>query len=366
MRMGNPDSGPLAEDADWDALARYLAGESSPDEAAQMRRWLDARPERAELVAAMQRALEPLAGSAPADIDVEHALRTVHARIAADVAPARPAVTVMRGDARRLPPRWHARTVPVWQRTGLRAAAAVLLVAGAALIWRNTQPNGAGRAATVARRVTTSVGERDSVRLADGSRIVLGPGSALAIGADFGDKARDVMLEGEAYFDVVHDATRPFTVHAGSATIVDVGTTFTVRSDSGTGVRVAVTSGMVQLRRTPADSASGVVLHAGDVGVVSGNGPMAVARGTTSADDSAFATGRLAFHDAPLTDVSAALKRWYGVDLSASDSSLARRRLTATFEGEPVERVLSVIGLTLGVDVQRNGTTVIVRPPRRR
>jgi transmembrane sensor len=367
--MGNPDSGALAEDADWEALARYLAGESSPEEAAQMRRWLDARPERAELVAAMQRALEPLTESAPSDIDVEGALRRVHARMSADAtgAPAaRPAVTVVRGDAPRLPPRWHVRAVPAWQRNGLRAAAAVLLVAGAAVVWRTTQPNGASRPADAARRVATSIGERDSVRLTDGSRIVLGPGSALTIAEGFGATVRDVALEGEAYFDVVHDGARPFTVHAGPATIVDVGTTFTVRTDSSTGVRVAVTSGVVQLRRSPADSAAGVLLRAGDVGVMSGAEPMVVARGTTSADDSAFATGRLAFHDAPLSEVSAALKRWYGVDLSVSDSSLARRRLTASFEGEPVERVLSVIGLTLGVDIQRNGTTVIVRPPRRR
>ena len=367
--MGNPDSGAQAEDADWEALARYLAGESSPDEAAQMRRWLDARPERAELVAAMQRALAPLAEREPSDIDVEGAWRTVRARMAADatgVPAARPPVTVVRDHASRLPPRWHVRTVPAWQRTGLRAAAAVLLVAGAAVVWRTTLPNGTGQPTVAARRVVTSIGRRDSVRLADGSRIVLGPGSALTIADGYGATVRDVALEGEAYFDVVHDAARPFTVRAGPATIVDVGTTFTVRTDSSTGVRVAVTSGVVQLRRSPADSASGLLLRAGDVGVVSGAEPMVVARGTTSADDSAFASGRMAFHDAPLSEVSAALKRWYGVDVSVSDSSLARRRLTASFEGEPVEQVLSVIGLTLGVDIQRNGTTVIVRPPRRR
>ena len=366
--MGNPDSGSRADEADWEALARYMAGESSPDEAAHLRRWLDARPERAELVAAMQRALGTYRDDAPAVVDVEFALRSVHARIAADSAGAargRP-MTVVHGDAPRLPPRWAARTVPAWQRTGVRAAAAVLLVASGAVLWRAVMPNGERAPVAAAQRFATAVGERDSVRLADGSRIVLGPGSQLTIADGFGTRTRDVVLAGEAYFDVVHDEARPFTVRAGAATIVDVGTTFTVKSDSSAGVRVAVTSGMVTLNGTAADGGASVLLRAGDVGVLSGDQPTAVARGMATADDIAFASGRLVFRDAPLTDVSASLKRWYGIDLRASDSSLARRRLTATFDGEPVERVLSVIGMTLGVDIERTGSTVIVRPPRQR
>ena len=366
MRM-NPDSGSLAEEADWDALARYLAGESSPEEAAHLRRWLDARPERAELVAAMQRALEPLRDDTASDIDVEGALRTVHARMSADDASApAPAFTVVRGDAPRRVPRMPVRTAQAWKPNALRAAAAVVLLAAVGILWNSKRPNGTVPAAVVAQHVVTPVGGRDSVRLIDGSRIVLGPGSQLTVAEGYGARSRDVRLEGEAYFDVVHDVAHPFTVHAGAATIVDVGTTFTVKSDSAGGVRVAVTSGIVTLSSAPADSGEGVQLRAGDVGIVSANTPMAVARGAASADDSAFTTGRLVFRDAPLTDVSASLKRWYGIDLSASDSSLARRRLTASFDGEPVERVLSVIGMTLGVDVQRTGSTVIVRPPRQR
>ena len=138
-----------------------------------------------------------------------------------------------------------------------------------------------------------------------------------------------------------------------------------MKSDSAASVRVAVSSGAVRMRAV-AQRGEGALLKAGDVGVLVADRPVVAERAAATADDSAFATGRLVFRDAPLTDVSASLKRWYGIDLSVSDSSLARRRLTATFDGEPVERVLSVLGMTLGVDVQRNGSTVIVRPPRQR
>jgi transmembrane sensor len=366
MSMSNPESGPHGEQADWDALARYLAGESTAEEAERMRLWLDARPERAQLVAAMRRAIEPLAGSA-ADVDVEAALRTVHARIDAEskAAPARPALTVASGGAARRPMRWETKAVPVWQRNTLRIAAAAVLVVSAGVLWRSTQPNDHGTPVAAAQRFATAVGQRDTVRLTDGSRIVIGPGTELTVASGFGDRARDVTLNGEAYFDVVHDESRPFTVHAGGATIVDVGTTFTVQSDSSAGVRVAVTSGAVRLRRaTGADA--GALLQAGDVGMLAAEGPVVAERNAASADDSAFAGGKLVFRDAPLSQVRGALRRWYGVDLVAADSTLARRRLTASFEGEPVERVLSVIGMTLGVDLERNGSTVTVRPPRLR
>jgi transmembrane sensor len=362
--MGNPDSGANAEDTDWDALARYLAGESSAEEAATMRRWLDARPERAELVAAMQRALASV-DVGTADVDVEAALRSVHARMDEQAA-GTPALTVDRGGSLKRLPRWEPRPIPVWQRNGLRAAAAVVLVVGAGLLWRSLEP-GAGRTpAVAAQRFTSAVGERDSVKLSDGSRVLLGPGSLLTVNEGFGTVAREVELRGEAFFDVVHDQALPFTVHAGKATIVDVGTTFTVRSEDNAGVRVAVMSGAVRLRGANADTSSGELLKAGDVGLLVAAAPVVAERGTVTADDSAFTGGRLVFRDAPLTEVSAALRRWYGIELRASDSSLSHRRLTASFEGEPVERVLAVVGMTLGVDIERNGATVTVRPPRQR
>ena len=73
-----------------------------------------------------------------------------------------------------------------------------MLVAGGALLWRATQRGGALDAPTSARSYVTRVGQRDSVRLADGSRIVLVPACRLVVAADYGMTGRDVSLEGEA------------------------------------------------------------------------------------------------------------------------------------------------------------------------
>src|SRR3954465_8206659 len=81
MTNSAPNEGSSIDPVDWDALARYLAGESSPEEAVAMRDWLAARPDRAELVAALDETIEGSLASDPPDADVEAALARVRARL---------------------------------------------------------------------------------------------------------------------------------------------------------------------------------------------------------------------------------------------------------------------------------------------
>ena len=354
----NFDSDPMADPYDWDALARYIAGESTPAEQRTVEAWLAARPERAQLVSALRQSIEGLAINTADDVDVEATLRKVHQRMAepAELVVATPS------PARRLRiDRAAPATAPAsrrWRVIGsLAAAAAVVLTAIG--IWNARRPAGVAATAT-AMTWSTAVGERDSIRLADGSTVILGPSSELSVGAGYGGSARDVELRGEGYFAVVHDAARPFTVHSGGATIVDVGTTFSVRDDADASVRVAVTSGSVRVSRE-SSSDSGVLLAAGDVVTLTADAPTNVARGGVTAGDTGFTRGTLVLRDPPLAQVATELRRWYGIELRVADSAIARRRLTATFAGETPAQAMAIIGAALGAHVERRGDTVIVR-----
>ena len=343
---------------DWEALARYLTGESSAEEAEAMRRWLDARPDRAELVAALDQSMRRLAYAAPPDLDVEGALRKVRSRRDDE-----PRVTVVPGrttSAHRpfasQPGRWPA---AAW----LRAAAVIAVLAGGALVWRGTRgvEQRAAAPAAIAQTFETAVGQRDSLRLADGTRVILGPGSRLAVDQGYGSTHREVGLRGEAYFDVQHGGAHPFTVRAGTARVRDVGTAFAVHTDPGDGVRVVVTSGAVRMHvgeSSPGDS--GVLLRQGDRGVLTPGGRVVAQRGAATEDDLAWTRGRLVFRDATLSQVSADLRRWYGVELRVADSSLAGKHVNTTFEGEPAARVVDVIALILGADVEYRGDTAVL------
>jgi transmembrane sensor len=115
----------------------------------------------------------------------------------------------------------------------------------------------------------TEIGQHQAVRLADGTRIELNTDSRLQ--TQMTGSARTMRLEkGEAYFDVVHDVSRPFVVFAGNRKITDIGTKFSVRLD-GDQVRVLVREGEVKVETLDGRAVAPAVV-AGHAVVAQGNG----------------------------------------------------------------------------------------------
>ncbi|MEQ1693521.1 MAG: FecR domain-containing protein, partial [Gemmatimonas sp.] len=240
-----------------------------------------------------------------------------------------------------------------WARYAFAAAAG--LVAFAGLREWQARSEAVGRTQVLA----TKVGQRDSLTLSDGSRILLAPGSRVTVAAGFSSGDRTVILEGAAYFDVTHDDAHPFTVRAAGAEIRDIGTSFTVKTDATGGVSVAVTHGTVALREAVSSTPTAVELHAGDRGLVSA-GSVAVTRGTVTEDEMAWTRGQLTYRDAPLSEVQADLKRWYGINLVVSDSALFRYTITIPVQQDSAT-VVSTIAAMIGADTEQRGDTVILR-----
>jgi transmembrane sensor len=339
--FGAPESVP-----DWDTLARFVAGETSAHEMSHVGQWLDANPAERAL---LERLTEVTSAAPDAGIDVEAALAKMHARMS-DVGKT-PTLSISAGAPTR---RWWP---TAW--VGLLAAAAIVGI----LVMSRRQPTSApeNTATVAARTLTTGVGKRDSITLADGSRVLLGPDSRLTVPGDFGTSARTVELRGDAYFDVRHDAARPFAVRVGSAVIQDIGTTFTVESDDANATVVTVVTGSVRLRGVNAAQDAGVVLSAGERGSIDEAGRTSSERAVAAADDVAWTTGKLVFRDASFTRVAAEVYRWYGVRLHVSDPSLMSQHIyTQLFTNQPIDEVLHVIELSLGVRIERQGDSAIV------
>ena len=349
----SPIPDPSGSPTDWEALARYLAGESSAAESERIGQWLAEHKADAALIAALDKAVAGLALDEQNDIDVDRALaRVVERRDSAGhdqpLRPQRP---------RELP--YSRRTATMWRAAAILAAAAAVVVAARLVLQHSEDERSPVADEGAGRTFATAVGKLDSLRLPDGGRVVLGPASRLVVAATYGRETREVELHGEAYFDVVHDTTRPFVVRAGDVSVRDVGTSFGVRADSTEVVQVVVTSGSVALRSTvTADSA--VLLAAGDLGTVQPDGRVTSRRGVAAGQYLAWMRDSLVFRDASLREVSEELRRWYGVVLRVDDSTLADRHLTMTFAGDPLDRVLRVIGLGLGADIERRGDTAVV------
>lgn len=302
---------------------------------------------------AVEQRLKRLAYRAPGDLDVEAALRKVHARMDE------------RAVASNAPIRGGRREWSAWRRPTIRAAAALVVVLGAGVLYRRYAVDGAPRAEGVATAssFTTAVGGRDSIFLPDGTFVLLGPASHLELIAGYGVGGREVKLRGVALFEVRHDPAHPFGVRVGEARIQDVGTRFTVHDGGSEGVRVVVTAGSVRLQSARAPADSGVVLAAGFAGVVRPQQRADAVHGADTLAALAWTQGRLVLDNAPLERVAAELRRWYGVELRIADSSLTSRHITASFSGEPAAEVLRVIALTLGTEVRMRGDTAVLGAP---
>jgi transmembrane sensor len=336
---------------DWDAVARYVAGEGTPDERAAMRRVLDVQPAHANLLQALDDAVRMPEPAMPTTAETEAALTSVLARrdmsVARSETPIRPLVVVPRTVR---PSRW--------QSTPLRAAAAILVVAGVGLLWR-ASATPTTTTANAPKQFASAVGKLDSLKLPDGTDVLLGPGSQLTLGDRFGSGTRDVHLQGEARFAVVHDASHPFVVHTSTAEFRDVGTVFSVHSDAGDGSRIVVTEGSVAVESKGVRAAT---LLAGDRATVAPDGGVRVEQAAVSGDDMAWTTGRLVFNDASVAQVAADVRRWYGIDLTI-DSTLASRTVNATFDRGGASDVGKVLAAVLGGSLEQTGGTMRIVAP---
>jgi transmembrane sensor len=177
----------------------------------------------------------------------------------------------------------------------------------------------------------------------------------------FGSSARVLSLHGQAMFSVVHDESRPFVVTAGVAELRDVGTKFMVESGQHGGeTRLVVTEGAVAVQGAGGLAPSDTV-RAGDRASVSATGAVVVERGVSYDDDQAWLEGRLVFRDAPLSQVTDDLRRWFGLELRLTDSRLAARHLTATFDQDARADVGHIVAAALGARVDQSGDTIWIR-----
>ena len=347
---------PEFDGIDADLIGRYLSKETSEDETILVRRWLMAHPEAAErlkvfLARLDDEAVRPLAPSVDAEWNALQA--RVRAHQGDDYRPVAPRATPVA-------PVPAVRTTPWWRRTGTLAAAGVVLavaVTYGALADRvpTAKPSTADRNTYV-----TGAGERSDLLLADGTRVRLAPGSQVRVAADFGAARRDVYLDGEGYFEVTHDESRPFTVYAGNTSVRDIGTAFSVRSyASDSAVQVVVREGEVAV--------AGVGrLRAGDMGRVSITGEATVHRAVDVDTKLSWTSGRLVYADAPLGDVIDDLHRWYGVDAQLADSASANLPFTGTLANVAPDEAVAQVAATMGLLVEVDSQRVILRPDPRK
>ncbi len=341
---GEPDA------PDWDTIIAFYAGELPGHDEERIRAWMHASPERRArmeaIIGGWTRAAEQ-----PFDDEVD-ALWNKFSSRAGLVSPRRSNPNLVLSVAR------HRTSASRWRRAvwvPIAAAAALLLYVRLSADDRQTT----SIAEVGVREYTTKNAQRAEIRLADGSRVVLAPASRLTIPEDFGTKVRTLNLDGEAYFDVVHDDTRPFRVLSRHSVTRDIGTAFSVTDYAGDSLaRVVVALGEVAVRGVAPESREQRLVR-GDVARVADSSVVDRASGVDVEHKLAWVRGDgLVFDDVPLQDAVRQIARWYDLDIRLGDTSLETRRLVARIGEGPAEGALQLVALTLNVRYRKQGKVV--------
>lgn len=216
------------------------------------------------------------------------------------------------------------------------------------------------------RTFITSFGERKNVQLPDGSVVNLNVGSRIKIDGSFGLSARNVYLEGEAFFDVKHNEKIPFIVHTATMDIKALGTAFDVKAYGDD--RITETSlirGLVEVTLKEKDNQV-LLLHPNQkvawhnsatrtinkIPGAAGNNSFSIPDGIPEKvrindhgdiKEIAWKENKLVLEDDVFSDVAMLLERWYGVHIEFEDESIKGYRFSGVFEKEDLQTVLAFL-----------------------
>jgi len=227
--------------------------------------------------------------------------------------------------------------------------AAVLIVGGAAGVFTLKTPK-APQIATY----STPMGGRETLKLADGSEIELNTDTVVRVST--GSSARKVWLDrGEAYFQIQHNAARPFTVFANNHRIVDLGTKFLVQTGPES-LRVSLVEGRARVETQSLwNTHQSALLAPGDV-VVATATSMSLEKKTAHVlrDELSWRRGMLIFDRTPLAEVVKQFNRYNATKLAVNGRA-GEIKIDGTFPANNVDDFLHIARDVLGLRVVREG-----------
>lgn len=230
---------------------------------------------------------------------------------------------------------------PVWAR----AAAAVLILGVAAFFYirRPAAEQVTYVQTPVTKPVRSEIPSRRFINLPDGSSVILNANSVVNLGEKFGAKGkREVYLQGEAYFDIVHDSNRPFIVHTGAVETTVLGTAFSINSgENDKNLLVTVIRGRVKV-----GNAAQIfdVLEPDEQLIVDKDLGEHIKKSVDAAAVIAWKNEDLYFDEVNLQDVATELSGRFHIPIVFANDSIKKCRFSATFlKSQTLEQILNVI-----------------------
>jgi transmembrane sensor len=226
----------------------------------------------------------------------------------------------------------------------LKYAASFVMICSAVFVYKASQkkqPESARSIALITK--TTASGEKVKMLLPDSSVVYLGSRSKISWPEHFEKgKVRNVSLEGEAFFEVKHDATSPFIIRSGKMETQVLGTSFNIYAYPEDKIfTVSVRTGKVGVTEKSAGARKTLSLLTAGMKIVydTDNGKFRINVGQVSEADS-WTNNRFVFHDENLGSMLAKLERYYNVHFEVKSAKLKACRFNATFSDININEVM--------------------------
>ena len=338
-----------------DLLAKYLAEETDSNEAEQVSEWIGLSDENQKVFehsSLIWEKSKALHGSQSVDVDAAWAKLGIEQFAAKQsnevVKPIIPFNAKIGGSNERLD---VPKSIPqnLIFKNFLKFAATLAFVFGT---WFLVSKN----MATEPELLTFKTAETPTEKvLADGTKVFLNKNSSISFPEKFEGDIRNVKLTGEAFFEVHHDAAHPFIIDAQGSQIKVLGTSFNVKAYNEQ-VQVAVRTGKVQF----SSNEKQVILVKGEAAAIEVN--QAAITKMTNIDENilAYKTQSLTFQEASLEKVVASLSDIYGKKISFENEKIKHCSLTATFDHENLDNILTIISETLNLKVRKQGDSIVL------
>lgn len=251
------------------------------------------------------------------------------------------------------------KSLNIYVRAKIAAAVAFLLIFGSAIYWINRQDNAVAVQEEMVQK-NNPAGQKSKLFLPDGSIVWLNAASSLIYPARFSDSLRLVQLEGEAFFEVVKDAQKPFTVQSGEVRTTALGTSFNISAYAeDESLTVALITGKVKIEQDHRNDS--MLLEAGNGFQLDYTNHQQKIFQIQEEKVLAWKLGILSFEGDNFEQVVKKIQRWYGVEVKIEGAPPTDWQLTGHFENEYLTHVIETIqfGRKFDYELDHNILTLI-------
>lgn len=248
----------------------------------------------------------------------------------------------------------------LFRRLSIWAASAAAIITLALFAWNKIR--------TVSEPVMQTVhapfGQTISIQLSDGSKLWLNSGSTVAFPKTFTKKLREItLLNGQAFFDVVHEAKRPFVVRTKTLDVTVLGTSFDVKAYDNDGQsKVTVKSGKVGVSLHNQPGKPAVMLLPEKQIVVQNKKSEIKINEISPIAIAPWKDNRNVLEDELLSEVFHALERKYNQHIIVGNKALEEEKISITLDNQPLTDVLKVLSFSKKFNYsQLNDSTIVIR-----